>query len=151
MILKIKRNELVNARTLRPKIFPLVYTKLETDCQISFVTETWFKPSNELDNTLQDMQHVLGFACIGKDRENGQGGGVVIVYKTGDIVMQKMKSTSLFTFHRALTLIKVTLHLKVSATLLGHVNASTYNSPYFLIGGNFNKHNIENAPSYART
>ena len=85
---------LVNARSLRPKIFSLIDTMLETNCLIAMITETWFKPSEDLDQMLDDMNHGLGYACIRRDRESTSGGGVAIVYRTGDISMQKLKVDS---------------------------------------------------------
>ena len=58
---------------------------------ISLITETWFKQSPQLEEVLTDIKHALGHECIRKDRSEGMGGGVAIVYKTGDLELQQIK------------------------------------------------------------
>ena len=153
---------LVNARSLEPKLFSLIDTMIEIDCQIAMITETWFRGRQDLEQTLEDMQQGLGYGCIRRDRE-GTGGGVAIVYRTGDVEMRKIKIDSEFEIVAALgrrtgqrrkivvmvVYVPPSLDAKDSdrameeiSNLVGTLKRK-YNSPYFVIGGDFNKRPIE--------
>ena len=127
------------------------------------VTETWFKGTKDLEQTIQDMQDGLGYGCIRRDRVDGSGGGVAIVYKTGDLCMTQLKVRSEFEIVAALgrrtgqrrKLIVITAYIPPSldadssdramdviVNLVGTFKRK-YDTPYFLLGGDFNKRNIQ--------
>ena len=162
----INKNEmnilLINARSLRPKLYSLINTLHEIDGHIALVNETWFRPSNELERMLEDRQNVLGYLCIRKDRSNGMGGGVAIIYKHSEIKMQQLKIDSDYEIVAALgrrtgqrrKLIVISAYippnydaenheavLEKIANLVGSFKRK-YNSPYIVVGGDFNGRNI---------
>lgn len=141
----------------------MVDTMHEVDAHIALVTETWMKNTPAINRQLQDMQDALGYACIRKDRVSGNGGGVAILYKTGDLVLNQIKTG---TNHEIVAAVgrrigqrrKIVvvaayvppglnaeaseLVLQKIADLIGTFKRR-YNSPYILLGGDFNKRQIE--------
>ena len=73
-----------NARSLCPKIDSLITCMEELEAAIAVVTETWFTPSQALEDDLLDLRGRAGLSVIRRDRPpNLQGtshGGVAIVY-----------------------------------------------------------------------
>ena len=134
----------------------------ELDGQIALVTETWMKKSPFIDNQMQNLSCLLGYECIRKDRETGQGGGVAIVYKKGDLQLQQIKTGSRREVVAAIgrrtgqrrkivvmvAYIPPSLNADESDAALNEISEligvykRRYNSPYFLIGGDFNKRRI---------
>ena len=86
---------MANARSLKPKLYSLVDTLDEIDCNIAVVTETWFRPSPQLEQLLRDAEDVTGYGFIRRDRcqtgSEARGGGVAIIYKKSDLVMTPLK------------------------------------------------------------
>ena len=70
----------------------MIDTMHELDSHIALVTETWMRNTPVVNRQLQDMQDALGYCCIRKDRQATVGGGVAIVYKKGDLVLQELKT-----------------------------------------------------------
>ena len=64
-------------------------TMHEMDTSISLITETWL--TTQSNQQLTDMRDALGYECIRQDR-GSRGGGVAIIYKTGDLHMQQIKT-----------------------------------------------------------
>ena len=135
----------------------------EIGAHVALITETWLKNTPYIDRQLQDMENALGFACIRKDRGGGRtGGGVAIIYKTGDLVMQQLKTGSDSEIVAALgrrigqrrKIIVINAYVPpgidaaTSEEIIGEVAdlvgtyKRKYGSPYFVIGGDFNKRNI---------
>ena len=83
---------LTNARSLLPKLSSLVENMQELDCEIAIATETWFQDGKQLDRALTDIESGYGYAVVKRNRRGARGGGVAIVYKRGDIVMQEIKT-----------------------------------------------------------
>ena len=163
----LNKNELnillVNARSLRPKLYSLIDTMQELDGHIALLTETWFHQDRQLDITLEDMKNALGYDCIRRDRTDGrEGGGVAIFYKMGDLQLQQIKVETEFEIVAAIDrrtgqrrkMVVLTIYITPSleaegsdkaleelAALIGRFK-SKYQSPYFLIGGDFNKRNV---------
>ena len=85
---------LSNARSLLPKLDSMVEIMQELECEISIVTETWFKSGTELDKKLAEMQAQTGYGVVKRNRGIGRGGGVAIIYKKGDLQMTEIKTSS---------------------------------------------------------
>ena len=77
---------LSNARSLYPKIVSYVDQLEELECQVSIVTETWFKKSKKLEEELEKIENVTGYSVLHRSREAGVGGGVAIICKKGELV-----------------------------------------------------------------
>ena len=131
----------------------------ETDSHIAMVTETWFGRDPNVDTQLRDMRDALGYACIRKDRQSGVGGGVAIVYRTGDLELQQLKTGTEFEIVAAVgrrigqrrkvvvivAYVPPSLDADTSQKVLDKLieligtYKRRYNSPYVLVGGDFNK------------
>lgn len=121
------------------------------------------KKTQKTGQQLLDMQHALGYTCLRKDRRDGNGGGVAIVYKTGDLELKEIPTGSDYEIIAALgrrtgqrrKMIVISAYLpplltseesdKVMQNIMSLIGRCKrkYNSPYFLIGGDFNRRNIE--------
>ena len=154
---------LINARSLRPKLFSLLDTMNEMNSQIALVTETWFRESSELRVVLEDMSNALGFGVVREDRSTGVGGGVCLVYNKSEIEFQKVKIKATTEIVAAIgrrtgqrrKIAAVTAYIPPNydaeqsdkaldeiVDVVGHLKRK-YNSPYVVLGGDFNKRNIE--------
>ena len=151
---------LINARSLGPKMYSLIDTMHEMDTSISLITETWL--TTQSNQQLTDMRDALGYECIRQDR-GSRGGGVAIIYKTGDLHMQQIKTGTKNEIVAALgrrtgqrrKTVAIAAYLppnldaeKSDEVLQEIVNLigtfkRRYNAPYFIIGGDFNKRNIK--------
>ena len=150
---------LINARSLSPKLYSMVDTMHEINAHIALVTETWFKDMKYVEEQLENMKNALEFACIRKDREGVRtGGGVAIIYKTGDLGMQQIRSSTRSEIVAAVgrrigqrckivvinAYIPPSLDAAESDQVLSEVSdlvgslKGKYNAPYFLIEGDFN-------------
>ena len=148
---------LVNARSLSPKLYSLIDTMQESNAQISMVTETWMRSSPQLEQRLVDMREALGYDCIRNDRPT-LGGGVAIIYKTGDLQLHRLKTGCDYEIVAAVG--RRTGQRRKIVVLVAYIPPNfdaensqavldkivqligtfkrRYNSPYFLIGGDFN-------------
>ena len=86
MAQSVKKNvftvALINARSLKNKMNSLNKTLNELGADVTVITETWFKPSDESINCLlEDFKHKTGYNLLRKDRrENRRGGGLAIYF-----------------------------------------------------------------------
>ena len=153
---------LINARSLSPKLFSLVDTMEETDTSLALITETWLRNEHRMNEQQQNMSDGLGYTCMRMDRLTGVGGSVAIVYKNSDITMQQLKVGGDYEIVAALgrrtgqrrKVVVICAYIPpnfdaedgdgVLAKIVDLIGTykRKYNSPYFVIGGNFNKREI---------
>ena len=158
---------LANARSLKPKLLALIDTLEEIDGHVSVITETWFRRSDSLEKLLRDTEDITGYGFIRRDRYQGEGqvvrgGGVAIVYKKSNFEMIPLKIEGTHEIVAALgrrtgqkrKLITIGAYIPPSAdadstacfldTITDSVRRfkAKYNSPYFVIAGDFNKRKV---------
>ena len=141
-------------------MFSLVDTMIEMNAEVALVTETWL--GQQAEQQITDMREALGYGCVRRDRLT-RGGGVAIIYKRGDLELQQLKTGSSNeivaaigrrTGQRRKILIMAAYIppnfnaeqsdqvMQEIANLIGTYKRR-YNSPYVLLGGDFNKRNIQ--------
>ena len=154
---------LINARSLSPKLYSLIDTMEEMNAQISLVTETWLKANDQVNEQFNTLRDALGYECIRRDRTTGNGGGVAILYKTGDWAFHQLKTGGEFEIVAALgrrtgqrrKLLAITAYIPPDSNadtnerflqklvdLIG-IYKRRYCDPYFIVGGDFNKRSVE--------
>ena len=153
---------LINARSLVPKMYSLVDTMKESNAQLALVTETWMRDNEATSNQLRDLYDGLGYGCIRQDRCTGVGGGVALVYDKNEISFHQLKTGCDFEIVAALgrrtgqrrKLIAISAYIppgldaessdKIMQKICDLVGTykRKYSSPYFVIGGDFNKRDI---------
>ena len=154
---------LINARSLAPKLISLVDTMEESNGSLALITETWLKRDRTVDQYIQNMADGFGYGCIRRDRQEGNGGGVAIVFNTAHVQLQQIKTGGKHEIvaavgrrtgqRRKLVVINAYIPPAFDADASDAILARIcelvgtfkrrYNSPYFIVGGDFNKRQIE--------
>ena len=116
-----------------------------------------------ITDQLTKLQDAVGYGCIRKDRTAGNGEGVAIVYKMGDWCLQQIKTGT--DFEIVAVIGRRTRQRRKLVTMAAYIPPSCdadtsdlimqknvdligtykrrYNTPCFLLGGDFNKRNIK--------
>ena len=133
---------------------------------MAVITETWFKPGQELDQVLQDVEDTTGYGFVRRDRRSGdgtsRGGGVAIVYRKNELQTHQLKIDSEFEIVATLSrrtgqrrkIITIGAYIPPAAdadtskrfleTISDSVRRfkAKYNAPYFIVAGDFNRRKI---------
>ena len=85
---------LSNARSLAPKIMPLIDCMSELKCDFTMITEMWFRGGKKLDSELTNIKGATGINIICKNqwvgnRGGATGEGVAIAVNTGKCNLKK--------------------------------------------------------------
>ena len=160
---------LINARSIVPKLDSLYECQNELENDVTILTETWIKDSENINKLLQDYEDRTGYAIICKDRTSTRGGGVAISFNKSRIQMSRAPLTQL-NFEvvaaigrrtgqrRKVCVVAVYLRLWYPAErtrrCLVYVNdcitilSSPDVDPYFYVGGDFNKKDVRRATAH---
>ena len=112
---------------------------------------------------MRNMLDGIGYDCIRKDRREGIGGGVALVYDTSELSFQQLKTGTEHEIVAALgrrtgqrrKVVAMSVYIppnldadqsdSVMQKVSEHIGTfkRRYSSPYFIIGGDFNKRNIQ--------
>lgn len=70
----------------------LVETMDELETEICVTTETCFDDENDLTEKFEWLRYEEGYGIFTKNRRGRRGGGVAIVYRKGDWVLNEVKT-----------------------------------------------------------
>ena len=159
---------LSNARSLAPKITSLIDYMYDLHCDVSLITETWFKGGKKLVAELGDIEQASGIKILCKNRRASactSGGGVAISFNTSPC---NLKAKRINTTHemlcatgkigkivRLVAFIVIYLPPKAKPEQLLRLHdelsdliadlLSSLKDPVIIIGGDFNKKDISPA------
>ena len=141
----------------------MVETLDQLECHVGLLTETWFKESKKLTEDLKNLKHMTNYETFCRNRDTGNGGGVAIMYKKGDLQMTQLKTGEKYEIvatigrqtgqHRKFVVIAAYAPPNYTAnenrgflTRIADLvrNYKTkYQAPYIIVDGDFNYRTIE--------
>ena len=161
---KIFTVALINEHSLIAKLDSFRDTLNELGVDICLLTETWFKDTNTIKNTLEDFNQRHGYHLLRRDRRGTRrGGGVAVCYRTDRVQFTKAKI--LPSNHEIFAVIgrRTGQRKKIAVIVVyvpPHYNAdqnrslykatnnaihaikSKYDDPYIIYGGDFNRRSL---------
>lgn len=158
---------LINARSLKDKLNSLQDNLTEMGADLCLLTETWFKECSQINMILEDFTNRTDFGFIRRDRTGlKRGGGVAICYDKNKISFVRSKLPP--SKHEVLAavgrrtgqrrkIVCIVVYVPPwynadqNRSLYSYINdvilaiKNKYESPYILIGGDFNKRSVSEA------
>jgi Holliday junction resolvase-like predicted endonuclease len=156
---------LCNARSLLPKTESLIDLMNEVNASISICTETWIKEGERAEEFLRDLADNTRYDVLRKSRRT-RGGGVAILYDKTELHMTHVKTPEtdfevLATLARRksqrIKFLTIAVYIPPSYDAektdscfkyiieLISLLKSRYESPYVILGGDFNQKPIKSS------